>query len=280
MTLSGAISVIIPAHNEADHIDDCLRSVWASDPVAGGAEVVVVANGCSDDTYARAHAHTDAAARAGWGLQVLNLPKGNKAAALTAGDAVATGQTRVYVDADVTISPALIVQLQRSLDDPAPCYASGQAIIAPPRTPVTRHYIRFCKRLPFVSEGVPGFGVYAVNAAGRKRWQDFPDIISDDTFVRLSFAPRERRVVPATFVWPAIEGFVPLVRVRRRQNAGVTEIEQKFPQHMTRDNKRRLSLGELVWFGLGDPVGFAVYSAVMLSAKFTRRLNKGWARGR
>ncbi|WP_299819534.1 glycosyltransferase [uncultured Jannaschia sp.] len=280
MNFSCAISVIIPAHDEADHIDDCLRSLWASDPVDGGAEVVVVANGCSDNTVARARAHTSAATRVGWNLQVLDLPVGNKAAALTAGDVVATGQTRVYVDADVTVSSALIAQLQRSLDGPAPGYASGQAVIAPPRTHVTRHYIRFWKRLPFVAKGVPGFGVYAVNAAGRKRWQDFPDIISDDTFVRLSFAPEERRIVPATFVWPAIEGFAPLVRVRRRQDAGVTEIAQRFPEHMTRDDKRRPGLGELVRFGLSDPVGFAVYSTVMLSAKFTRRLNKGWARGR
>ena len=44
------LSVIVPASNEADYIADCLNAVFASDPVPGGAEVVVVANGCRDRT--------------------------------------------------------------------------------------------------------------------------------------------------------------------------------------------------------------------------------------
>ncbi len=40
------LSVIIPASNEEGYIADCLTALFASAPVPGGAEAVVVANGC------------------------------------------------------------------------------------------------------------------------------------------------------------------------------------------------------------------------------------------
>jgi succinoglycan biosynthesis protein ExoA len=42
------VSVVIPCRNEREHIKDCLRSVLAQEPVAGGFEVIV-ADGMSDD---------------------------------------------------------------------------------------------------------------------------------------------------------------------------------------------------------------------------------------
>jgi glycosyltransferase involved in cell wall biosynthesis len=44
------LSVILPASNEEAYIGACLTALFASDPVPGGAEVVVVANGCRDAT--------------------------------------------------------------------------------------------------------------------------------------------------------------------------------------------------------------------------------------
>jgi succinoglycan biosynthesis protein ExoA len=43
-----AVSVVIPCRNEREHIEDCLRSVLAQEPVPGGFEVIV-ADGMSDD---------------------------------------------------------------------------------------------------------------------------------------------------------------------------------------------------------------------------------------
>ena len=43
-----AVSVILPCYNEVQHITDCIRSVLAQDPPAGGMELIV-ADGMSDD---------------------------------------------------------------------------------------------------------------------------------------------------------------------------------------------------------------------------------------
>uniref|UniRef100_A0AAN0MD34 Uncharacterized protein n=1 Tax=Yoonia rhodophyticola TaxID=3137370 RepID=A0AAN0MD34_9RHOB len=45
----------------------------------------------------------------------------------------------------------------------------------------------------------------------------------------MNFTPAERVEVPATYIWPMVEGFGNLVRVRRRQDIGVAEIAQKYP---------------------------------------------------
>src|SRR5699024_8577993 len=92
---------------------------------------------------------------------------------------------------------------------------------------------RFWQTLPFVTQGVTGAGLFAVNEAGRKRWGQFPGIISDDTFVRLHFSESERHLVDRSYQWPIAQGFSRLVRVRRRQDNGVTEIAQKYPELMS-----------------------------------------------
>ena len=79
------LSVILPASNEEAYIGACLMALFASDPVPGGAEVVVVANGCRDATADRARAMAGAAKAAGWGFQVLERAEGGKPGALNAG---------------------------------------------------------------------------------------------------------------------------------------------------------------------------------------------------
>ncbi|PCH97424.1 MAG: glycosyl transferase, partial [Rhodobacteraceae bacterium] len=50
--MSQQISVLIPAHDEASYIGGCLAALFASRPLADGmtGEVLVLANGCSDNT--------------------------------------------------------------------------------------------------------------------------------------------------------------------------------------------------------------------------------------
>jgi len=277
------LSVIIPAHDEAALIGDCLTSLLDSDPLPGGwqGEVLVIANGCTDTTAEIALAHRPRAAARGWVLTVIDEPLGGKLNALNIGDARASGDVLVYLDADVTPERALIRQLAGALDRDEPRYASGRPRVKTASTRLTGLYARFWAGLPFVQTGVPGFGVFAMNAAGRARWGQWPDIISDDTFARLSFAPAERIRVKAGYHWPMVEGFANLVRVRRRQNDGVSEIAKRYPQLLTNDDKPRSGSAGLMQYFLRDPIGFAAYAAVSLAVKSPLfRSNANWARGR
>jgi len=273
------LSVILPAANEAAWIGTCLAALIASDPVPGRAEVVVVANGCRDDTAARARAMAPAAAARGWGLAVLELADGGKPGALNAGEAAAAGEMRAYLDADVAVSPGLMAQLVLALEGAPARYATGRAVVPRAASAATRAYARFWQTLPFARDPAPGYGLFAVNAAGRARWGAFPPVISDDTFVRLHFAPAERVGVAATYRWPMVEGLAGLVRVRRRQDAGVAEIAARWPALMANEGKARPGPAGIAARALRDPAGFAVYAEVSLAVRAGPR-PAGWTRGR
>mgnify|MGYP003665256163 FL=1 len=274
------VSVLIPAHNEADWLPACLDALCAADPVAGPVEVIVVANGCTDDTAELARRKAPAFEARGWALRVLELAQGSKLGALNAGEAAARGAVLVYLDADVLVSPPLLAHLAEALAEDAPRYASGMPQVTTSGDWVTRHYTRFWQTTGFMTHGVPGFGVFAMNRAGRARWREWPDIISDDTFARLNFRPEERIAVPAPYAWPMIEGFAPLVRVRRRQDIGVAEVEQLFPDLMRNDDAHD-QMRPFWRRALADPLGALVFVAVRLTicAPVFRSANR-WVRGR
>ena len=274
------VSVLIPAHNEADWLPACLDALCAADPVAGPVEVIVVANGCTDDTAELARRKAPAFEARGWALRVLELAQGSKLGALNAGEAAARGAVLLYLDADVLVSPPLLAQLAEALAEDAPRYASGMPQVTTSGDWVTRHYTRFWQTTGFMTHGVPGFGVFAMNRTGRARWGEWPDIISDDTFARLNFRPEERIAVPAPYAWPMIEGFAPLVRVRRRQDIGVAEVEQLFPDLMRNDDAHD-QMRPFWRRALADPLGALVFVAVRLTicAPVFRSANR-WVRGR
>ena len=273
------LSVIIPAHNEEAWIDRCLGSLLAQDDTAGRIEIIVAANACTDKTVALAQGYVSRADQRGWAMTVLDLKEGGKLRALNAGDAAARGRSRLYLDADIACDPGLVGQIRRALEPETPRYATGTLAIAPATSWITRRYASVWSRLPFVKGGAVGAGLFAVNPAGRARWGAFPQIISDDTFVRLNFAPSERIEVPARYHWPMVEGFSNLVRVRRRQDAGVAELHRLYPDLSVNEAKAKLTPAGLLALAARVPVGFAVYLLVHVAVRL-RPASTTWTRGR
>lgn len=274
------LSVIIPAHNEQDYIAPCLDALLAQEGVPGrslrGSEVLLMANACTDETIARALPYKARFAAKGWKLRILRVTTPGKIHALNCSDKAASGAVLAYLDADVVCDPQLMRLLIEALQEDAPRYASGKLQIAAAQTWITRAYAKTWAALPFMQSPAVGAGLFAVNRAGRARWGDFPNIISDDTFVRLQFAPEERIEVPAPYIWPLVEGFSNLVRVRRRQDAGVQQIDRLYPGLMAREAKIPVDYKTLF---LRNPVSFLCYSAVKLAVRL-RRQDAAWTRGR
>ena len=271
------MNIIIPASNESALIGGCLEAILASKN-APNLRVIVVANGCTDDTALVARGYSEQFEKRGWALEVAEVTRGHKPTALNAGDAACQPGARVYLDADVLINPALIGEISNILAAKTPIYASGSVKIPQPRSFVSRAYARIYAQVPFMTTGVPGCGLFAVNEAGRARWGLFPDIIADDTYVRLSFAPDERKGVTASYQWPVVEGCGALLRVRRRQNAGVAEIAREFPALLANDDKPAFGVGKAAKMALRDPFGFAVYAAIGLLSRGAKSAD--WSRGR
>lgn len=275
------VSILIPASNEAALIGRCLNAVLASDGIKPPLEIIVISNGSHDETADIARGFSARLSDRGWQLNVLDLAQGGKMNALNRGDTAAQGNIRIYLDADVVVSPQLLAEIILKLDKQAPTYSSGNVVLARADSPVSRAYGRIYQRIPFMVTGVPGCGLFAVNKAGRTRWSDFPDIISDDTFVRLSFASSERVLAQAEYTWPLVEGFANLVRVRRRQDAGVKQLKHLHPGLFANDVTPKGGFGLMARLLLTDPFGFAVYASVALLVRLTPHRDHGkWVRGR
>lgn len=272
------LSVIIPASNEAKLLPGCLAALEQSSGALPDREVVVVSNGSRDGTAAVAEGERRRMAAAGWHLTVLDLPDGGKPAALDAGDYAAHGAIRAYLDADVTVSTPLMAALVAVLDRPDPAYASGVPRIVG-RGMAARLYARTWARVPFMRRGVPGCGLFAMNRAGRSRWGRWPQVIADDAFARLNFAPAERHRVPHPYDWPIAEGWGHLVRVRRRQDRGVAELAERFPELTANDDTSAPGPAAMLGLALRDPLSFAAYAGVAVAVR-AKPAPADWTRSR
>lgn len=280
------ITVIIPAYEEEGIIGDSLRHLLHSKEPASTdkdhpVEVIVVPNGCTDRTAEEARALAPDFAARGWRFRVIERAQGSKTAALNAGIAAAHNPRLMFMDADVHVSPGLVAALAQAVDRPEPTYAGGQFRIRPARTLASRLYARFWPRLPFMAQGVPGCGVAAVNAAGRARWDQIPELTSDDMFIRNHFAAAEMVAVPETYSWPIAEGFGALVRVRRRQNRGLAELGEKRPDLVRAAGRTAPGADAALRLFLRDPAGFLTYAAVAVTVRTPLfRLRSRWDRDR
>jgi glycosyltransferase involved in cell wall biosynthesis len=277
---SPTVSVIIAARNEENYIQPCLMALLQQEGLEPGElEVIVAANACTDATVKVASDQIAAFATRGWTLHVMSLSDGGKLGAMAAAEQAATGTSLAYLDADVICDPRLLAQIAKVLSDQRPLYATGRLAVVSSPNMITRAYARIWQQLPFVKQGAVGAGFFAMNRAGRARWGDWPRIISDDTFARLNFTPDERIEVAAPYHWPMVEGFGNLVRVRRRQDAGVREVRHLYPQLFANDTKAPVTKGFALRLLLKDPLGMLVYMAVHIAVRM-KPASAEWTRGR
>ena len=274
--------VLLPASNEEDYLGSCLEALREQRDTPP-LYVIVSANGCSDGTVAVARGQVAAFVVRGHALVCLDSPVPDKSAALNRAEAAIpaalASAPRIYLDADVICAPDICAQLARALDIEQPSFATGRLLVSRSPSAITRLYTAAWMQTSFGRSKALGAGLYGVNAAGRRRWQYFPAMISDDTFVRWSFAPHERVEVPAKFYWPMAAGPAALIRVRSRQDHLVQQVRERFPELERNEDVRRPNFRSLSTLALRQPLAFMVYSAICLAARLCRK-DGYWARGR
>ena len=188
-------------------------------------EIVVVANGCTDDTAL-------VAAAASPRITVVDIATPSKIAALNAGDAAATAFPRAYLDADIAITAQAICAVADRLGTDGPPYAGAPRFLIDTEgasLPV-RMYYRVWELSDYRRRGMVGSGIYVVSAAGRARWGAFPDVIADDLYAQREFEPHERLVAEdQVFTMRAPLTFRSFVRRQTRIVAGNYEFSGQFP---------------------------------------------------
>jgi hypothetical protein len=211
-----SVTVIIPAHDEEVALRRCLEGL-ARQTYGGPVEVIVVANGCEDDT-AEVALESRALLPANLSLKVIEVRVAAKWQALNAADEAARSEARIYLDADIVLSPNALEELLGAFAEEGPRLVQPRVVVAwGVHSYPVRAFVRVWSALPYVRDQVLGLGCYAVNAPGRARWDVFPPLGADDTYVRFRFDDADKRVVRGatmTLSFPATLRELILVRAR------------------------------------------------------------------
>ena len=156
---------MVPAHNEAANIQGCVAAILQAAP---GAEVIVVADACGDETAVLARAS---------GARVVEVEHRHIAATRNAGGQAASGETIFFVDGDTRVTAAVVRAACLALEDgavgggalfkfdrPVPFYAVIAEKLASLFCLVTQMSggcILFCTRATFERLGGFNTGLYA-----------------------------------------------------------------------------------------------------------------------
>jgi biofilm PGA synthesis N-glycosyltransferase PgaC len=106
------VSVVVPAYNEGIVLENCLRSLMATD--YRRLEVIVVDDGSTDDTWAV----MQRMGREFPTIRMLTQENAGKGAALNHGASVASGRFFVFVDADSVFQADTVQRMLEAFDDP------------------------------------------------------------------------------------------------------------------------------------------------------------------
>lgn len=215
---AGTPSVVIPAHNEETVIgrtlDALLRGARADE-----FDVIVVCNGCSDDTAACVRGRFPS-------VTVLERDEASKTAAINAGLDAARGAEVLLLDADIELDIAAARALFEAVRRPGMEAAIGHmAVDTEGAHWMVRAFYRVWLEHPYLRNGKFA-AVIALSAAGRARLGALPRVTADDAYLRSRIPPGRVAVVEsARFLVRAPRTVRSLVRVRARSYRGNRELE-------------------------------------------------------
>lgn len=278
-------SVVIAAHNEAAVLPHTLTSLL-SHAQRGEFEVVVAANGCTDDTAK--------VARSFEGVRVLELTDSGKAQAINAAEQLVAGFPRVYLDADIQLAAADIRRLCSSLaaQDTDQGFDTGGGLLAvsPARRVVStqrplavRAYYAVNARLPVFDDSLFGRGVVVLSELGRRRFGAFPLELADDLFLDSLFAVHEKRVVPEVEVQvlAPVTTRALLARLERVRRGNLQLRRAAETQGAVRPSRPFSWFGDVVLSRPWLAPAAVVYAALSLTAELKARRagqSHGWGR--
>jgi glycosyltransferase involved in cell wall biosynthesis len=252
-------TILIPAHDEAQVIGRTLRHLQVG-MRPGEFRIVVVANGCTDETAARAR-------EAAPGAMVIETPRPGKAHALNLGRMAApAGAILICLDADLEVTAEALRALIAPLHSGKALAACGRMdVLTDLSAPLVRAFYRGWRLNPYFGRGKFG-GLFALAPDGAARVFPIPPVTADDEFVRRSFARDEIAFVPdCVFTARAPRTLASLFRVRQRSLRGarrVSSLGKPSPEGAS-----VLAMARRVAAQPAELPAFAVFAAIMAAVR-------------
>jgi glycosyltransferase involved in cell wall biosynthesis len=270
-------SIIIPAHNESAVIERTLRPLLPL--LDQGFEIIVGCNGCVDDTATRARQCSSE-------ITVLETSNKGKHEGLNLADQAASGQYRMYVDADIRLESNALPTLLSAMERTA-CLAAAPTfrVDLSQSSWAVRQFYDVWVSLPYFTSGTTiGSGIYALSAEGRRRFSCFPNIIADDAYVRSLFQRHEILIADdCWFTVTAPRNLGSLIKIKTRSRLGNMQLRMEYPQQTAGGDNTAALLTETLkrpqrWASLGVYTYVQTRTLLRARRQFKHRIFKNWER--
>lgn len=211
-------SILIPAHNEEAVIARTLWYISRGLPL-DDYHVIIIANGCTDGTAARARAVLPQA-------EVIETDQRGKCRALNMGYAASEKDVPIIcLDADLDVTSETLKALLIPLHEGTAQATCGKMeVVTTNSTAAVRAFYKGWRANPYFSRGKFG-GLFALSPSAAARVFPLPEITADDEFIRRSFADDEVVFLPECgFVARAPSTLSGLINIRRRCIRGARQV--------------------------------------------------------
>ncbi len=216
-------TVIVPAHNEATVIEDCLNSIVNQ---SGIDHIIVPCNGCTDNTV-------EIVKNKFPNVVCLDIKKPSKTHALNMAEKKAQelGVTYpiFYIDADTKLSDNCIPIITQKMANETILLSAPTPIIDTSKSSwLVKTYYNVWTSLPYIKEGVIATCSFIVSEQGRQRFDQFADVIGDDGFIRCHFKNSEISNIQGAEIYiTAPRDFYSLLKIKTRARLGNMELIAK-----------------------------------------------------
>ena len=279
MTEPAPFTLIIPAHNEEAVIARCLNTAINDAPDGYPYEVIVAANGCTDNTVA-------AARRAAPEATVLDIAEGSKTNAINKGLNSASYFPRIILDADVECTHSSLAALAEALQQPGIMTAAPAIRLKLDRCNwfIKAYYAAWMKQ-PYAKSGKGGAGCYGLSREAIDLAGPFPKIIGDDIWIHTRFADEQKCMVAQNSAGDPVFSIVhpprtarQQIKVEARRQIGNAEVKRDYPSpHFAALGqgggwRKALSSG-------ASPVHLTVFYGMKVFARIEARISQWRGRG-
>ncbi len=216
-------TVIVPAHNEASVIENCLNSIINQ---SGVSNIIVACNGCTDNTVDIVQTKFPT-------VTCLDIKKPSKTNALNVAEEKAkelgVSYPIFYIDADTQLSKNAVQHISQVMSTSNILLAAPTPIINTDKSSfLVQTYYKVWTRLPYIKEGVIATCSFIVSEKGRQRFDKFADVIGDDGFIRCHFKNKEISNIEGAEIYiTAPKDILSLIKIKTRARLGNMELIAK-----------------------------------------------------
>jgi len=261
-------TIVIPAFNEAAVIARTLENLidGARD---NEFEIILVCNGCSDDTAAIAAAVCPE-------VHIIELQNPSKTKALNAGMQASRCHQVVFLDADIVTGPEAVRTLLHRLSWSGAYLAYGTAKFQVDACSwAVKAFYQAWQQNPYFDDRKMG-GFFALSKSGRNFLGAIPETTNDDEFIRRQLSRSSTWAENATYHVEAPRTLRDLIKVRSRIYRGNAELESGVSA--LGKNRRKINAMSFVRRLIKQPVywpGAVIFALTAAAAHVRNHLSRG-----